>query len=65
MSRKRMNRPPDTEIVKLRCPECGRFLADVKGYGHGVCRDCGSEITYRSKAERIALPINTSKEPDC
>lgn len=45
-------RPQDPEVAKLRCPLCGRFLADVKGYGKAVCRDCGSELTYRSKEER-------------
>lgn len=40
------------EVVKLRCPKCGRYLAEGKGYIKAVCRDCGGEASYRSKAER-------------
>lgn len=42
---------PD-EVVKLRCPQCGRYLAEGKGYIRSVCRDCGAETTYRSKEDR-------------
>ncbi len=44
------------DVVKLRCPQCGRFLADVRDFGRVVCRDCGSELTYRSKQERVSKP---------
>ena len=38
--------------VDLRCPACNRFLCEVTGFGRAVCRDCGWEITVKSKAER-------------
>lgn len=57
-----MNRAPESDIVRLRCPRCNRFIADVKGYGRGICRECGAEITYRSREERVTLPASASKE---
>ena len=39
-------------IVKLVCPQCNRFLADVRDFGHAVCAGCGSAVTYRSRDER-------------
>lgn len=39
-------------MVKLRCSECSRFLADVKDYGKAVCSACGAETQYKSKEER-------------
>ena len=47
-----------SDVVKLRCPMCNRFLAEVKGYGKAVCRDCGSEVVYRSKLERSSSAAN-------
>lgn len=38
--------------VDLKCPECGRFLAEVTGYGRAPCPNCGCEITYASKLAR-------------
>jgi ribosomal protein S27AE len=45
------NRQQD-DPIKLKCPKCGRFLADVRDFGRCVCRDCGGEVTYRSRDER-------------
>lgn len=36
----------------LRCPACGRWLAEVAAYAKLVCSGCGAEVTYRSKDER-------------
>ena len=34
------------EVVKIRCPYCGRCLAFAQGRGwDGRCPDCGIEIT--------------------
>jgi DNA-directed RNA polymerase subunit RPC12/RpoP len=45
----------------LRCPACGRWLADVSDYARVVCQRCSAEITYKSQAERqrpaAMLPI--------
>lgn len=38
--------------VDLKCPECGRFLAEVTGYGRAPCPHCGCEVTYASKQAR-------------
>lgn len=48
------------EIVKLRCPRCNRFLAEVRDYGKAVCRECGGETTYRSRGERNAKVMQTA-----
>lgn len=40
----------------LRCAQCGRFLAEVKRFGRGICPKCGSETVYRSRVERKAEP---------
>ena len=42
-------------LTDLRCPACGRWLAEVAAYAKVVCAGCGSEITYRSKEERRRL----------
>jgi phage FluMu protein Com len=39
--------------VEIRCPECDRFLADVRDLGRVVCPDCKCEIVYRSHSERL------------
>lgn len=48
----------------LRCPACGRWLAEVADYARVVCAGCGAEITYKSKAERRRciqpLPVRAS-----
>jgi predicted amidophosphoribosyltransferase len=50
-------------IVKLVCPQCGRFLADVRDFGHAVCAGCGSAVTYHSRAERRRIePRLTGKD---
>ncbi len=46
------NQRPEPGSIKLRCPNCGRFLADVRGYVHVRCRDCALEVTYRTAEER-------------
>lgn len=42
----------DCDPIRLKCPQCGRFLGDVREYGRLVCSACGSEVTYRSREER-------------
>lgn len=37
---------------QLRCPACGRWLAEVAEYARVVCAACGAEVTYKSRAER-------------
>lgn len=37
---------------QLRCPACGRWLAEVSDYARVVCSTCGAEVTYRSREER-------------
>jgi len=39
-----MTTDDEREYVTLRCPQCGRFIAEVKGFGRGVCNKCGSEM---------------------
>lgn len=39
-------------IVELKCPACGRFLAETTGYARAVCPKCAWEITIRSRDER-------------
>jgi uncharacterized Zn finger protein (UPF0148 family) len=51
------------DYVDLCCPECGRFLAEVKVHGRAVCPHCGCEVTYRSKEERRRAAENAEKEP--
>ena len=38
--------------VELRCPVCGRFLADVDGFIRVVCGNCGWEIQVASPEAR-------------
>ena len=47
------DRDRELGIVKLRCPRCNRFLADVRDFGLAVCGNCGSEVSYRSREERL------------
>lgn len=44
------SRPPG--VVTIRCPDCNRWLQDVRDYGRCVCPNCGCEIVYRSREER-------------
>lgn len=37
---------------QLKCPACGRWLAEVADYAKLVCAGCGAEVTYKSRAER-------------
>lgn len=39
-------------IIELRCPNCRRFLGEIREFGRAVCANCGGEVTYRSKTER-------------
>lgn len=43
-----------TKRVELRCPNCGKFLAEVTDFARVPCPECGSEVTFRSKAARAA-----------
>jgi predicted RNA-binding Zn-ribbon protein involved in translation (DUF1610 family) len=46
--------------LDLKCPACGRWLAEVVDYARVVCAGCGAEVTYRSKQERRrALTVAT------
>lgn len=47
--------------IELHCAQCGRFLAEVAGYGRSVCAACGSETTYRSKEERKRARLTTER----
>ncbi len=38
--------------VDIKCPKCGRFLAEVEGYGRAVCAECGIEVTVKDKDAR-------------
>ncbi len=38
--------------VKVRCPECHRFLGEVEGYARVVCPRCGWSVTVESKEKR-------------
>jgi predicted RNA-binding Zn-ribbon protein involved in translation (DUF1610 family) len=38
--------------TQLRCPACGRWLAEVCDYARVVCSGCGAEVTYKSRRER-------------
>lgn len=50
-------RETEQQPVKLRCPRCGRYLGEGTGYLRIICRDCGSEATYRSRDDRyLARP---------
>lgn len=40
------------QTVDLRCPNCARWLAEVKDFGRAVCPNCGWEVSVRSKCER-------------
>lgn len=42
-------------ISQLKCPACGRWLADVADYARVICSGCGAEVTYRSRDERRRL----------
>ncbi len=46
-----------SEPVLIRCPKCGRFLAEVTEYGRAVCGRCGWEVTLRSR-RRTAGPTD-------
>jgi hypothetical protein len=43
------------KAVEIRCPECGRWLMDAIGFARVICRDCGCEITYRSREQRQVI----------
>lgn len=36
----------------LRCPYCGRFLAEVEGMARLVCRECGGLTIWVPKGRR-------------
>ena len=40
------------ETIRLVCPQCGRFLAEVSEYAKLPCPTCGTEVTYKSRAFR-------------
>lgn len=47
-----VRRKPPAGVVNLHCPRCGRFLAQVLDFARAICRECGCEVEYRSKAAR-------------
>ena len=51
----------DAMTVDIRCPQCGRFLAEVDTFGRAVCRDCGWEITVKDKVTR-GFPVDIPAE---
>jgi predicted RNA-binding Zn-ribbon protein involved in translation (DUF1610 family) len=44
---------------QLKCPACGRWLAEVADYARVVCAGCGAEVTYKSREERKRGPVVT------
>lgn len=32
--------PEEGERMEVKCPKCGRFLAEAAGYVRVICRDC-------------------------
>ena len=42
--------------VDIRCPGCGRWLAEASEYGRAVCPKCGWEVEVRSKEWRRLRP---------
>jgi predicted RNA-binding Zn-ribbon protein involved in translation (DUF1610 family) len=51
-----VRRPIDDKALggtrSLRCPACGRWLADVSDYAKLICPACRCELVYKSQAER-------------
>ncbi len=45
-----------TDAVDIRCPKCGRWLAEASEYGRAVCATCGWEVEVRSKDARNGRP---------
>ena len=43
---------PMTDAVDIRCPKCGRWLAEASEYGRAVCALCGWEVEVRSRGAR-------------
>ena len=41
----------------VRCPECGRFLAQAIDFVRVVCGPCGCEVIYTSRRGRRLVPI--------
>lgn len=37
------------------CPQCGRFLAEIRGCVRCVCAKCGGETTFRTRDERQSI----------
>ena len=50
------------DIVDIRCPKCGRWLAEASEYGRAVCRDCGWSVEVRSKAARNGHEVRVAKQ---
>lgn len=43
------------EFERLRCPRCGRRLADVSGKDYAVllwCRSCKSQVVFQSRVQK-------------
>lgn len=35
--------------MDVKCPKCGRWLAEGSGFVRAICRDCKIEVTARMK----------------
>ena len=42
----------DNGNVDLRCPKCGRWLAEASQYGRAVCPKCGWQVEVKDKKAR-------------
>ncbi len=40
--------------VEVKCPQCGRFLAETDFRTRSVCPSCGWEVSVRSREARRA-----------
>ena len=47
--------------VDIRCPGCGRWLAEASEYGRAVCPKCGWEVEVRSKEARRLRPVGAQR----
>ena len=43
------------ELIKVRCPHCGRLLGAINGTAEIKCRGCGTVVRARTEGSRAVI----------
>lgn len=43
------------ELIKVRCPHCGRLLGAINGVAEIKCRGCGTTVRAHTEGSRAVI----------